>query len=210
MTTNQYFNNYTASNEQSLVDSLVVEAIQIKGMDMKYIPRSLPNFDFLFAEDPTSVFNLAHPIEMYLENVDGFGGDGDIFSKFGYTIKKTAVICVAKSRFKTEFPNLPRPLEGDLIFMPVTNAVLEIKFVDAEDPFFQQGAQYVYKLKCELFEFSRETFESGDVEVDSIVGSILGGIDPATEVEPYGNNTEINSASAPLIEYDPTDPFGGR
>ena len=87
MTTSTYFNNYTASNEQSLIDSLVVEAIQIKGMDVKYLSRSFSNFDYLYGEDPTSAFLTASPIEMYVENVDGFGGDGDLFSKFGYIIK---------------------------------------------------------------------------------------------------------------------------
>lgn len=211
MATNQYFNNYTASNEQSLIDSLVVEAIQIKGLDMKYLPRSLPNFDYLFGEDPTSAFLSAKPIEMYLENVDGFGGDGDIFSKFGYVIKKTASICVSKSRFKEEFPTLSRPLEGDVIYMPITNAILEIKFVEHEDPFFQAGAEYVYKLRCELYEFSRETFATTDVEVDDIVDSILGGIDPATEVEqPFGKNTQIQVEADTFISFDPADPFGGR
>lgn len=211
MTTSTYFNNYTASNEQSLIDSLVVEAIQIKGMDVKYLSRSFSNFDYLYGEDPTSAFLTASPIEMYVENVDGFGGDGDLFSKFGYIIKKTVTLCVSKSRFKTEFPALPRPLEGDVIYMPITNAILEIKYVDHEDPFFQNGAKYVYKLKCELFEFSRETFETGDTEVDDIINSVLKGIDPETEVEsPYADNDNLQSEANVIIDFDPANPFGGR
>lgn len=210
MATSQYFNNYKAANEQNLVDQLTIEAIQIKGMDVKYMPRDLPAYDSLFGEDPTSAFTTCVPIEMYLETVDGFGGDGDLFSKFGYIMKKTAVFVVSKTRFKAEFPSLPRPREGDLIFMPITNAVLEIKYVELEDPFFQNGAQYVYKLKCELFEFSRETFDIADTEVNGIVDSVLGTYDPSQVTPEDSDNDKLQEAADSFVQFDPENLFGGR
>lgn len=210
MATSQYFNNYQASNEQNLIDQLTIEAIQIKGMDVKYLSRDLPAYDSLFGEDPTSAFTSCTSIEMYLETVDGFGGDGDLFSKFGYIMKKTAVFVVSKTRFKAEFPLLNRPREGDLIYMPITKAVLEIKYVELEDPFFQNGAQYVYKLKCELFEFSRESFDVGDAEVDGIVDAVLGTYDPSTSTPEDSDNEKLQQAADSLIQFDPSNLFGGR
>lgn len=213
MTTNVYFNNYTASNEQNLVEDLVIEAIQIKGMNMKYMPRTTVSNDYLFGEDPSSAFNDAVEIEMYMNDVDRFGGDGDIFSRFGYEINDTAEITISKKRFADEIidvePEQTRPYEGDLIFMPITNAILEVKFVDHEDPFFQHGKQYVYKLKCELFDFNNETFNTNDIDIENIIDQVELN-DPETEVETFGDNDEIQTETDTSVSFDPSNPFGVR
>lgn len=214
MTTNSVFPNYTNNEvEQDLINSLIVEVIQIKGMDIKYLPRTFPAFDYLYGEDPNSAFNSCKDIEMYLENVDGFEGEGDLFSKFGYVIKKSCTMTVAKSRFSDVFSGTPiRPLEGDVIYIPMTKAILEIKYVDCDDPFYQLGKQYVYKLKCELFEFSHEEVETSDTEVDSFVQSIIGNVtDPSTQIiGDYGDNDKLQTSADPLVVFDPDNPFGGR
>ena len=39
--------------------------------------------------------------------------------------------------------------------------IFEIKFVEHEDPFYQVGKLFVFKLQCELFEYSGEDFDTG-------------------------------------------------
>lgn len=207
MPINQYNNHYSSANEQNLTDSLIIEAIQMKGILVKYIQRSHPSFDFLFGEDPTSAFISATEIEMYPAEVNGFGGDGELMSKFGLEVRDTATFIVNKTRFSEEFTDKIRPNEGDLIFMPYTNAILEIKFVNHESPFFQQGRQYVYELKVETYEFSHETVETGDAQIDELFESLVN-YDPETATEAYGDNVDINTRISPVTTFDPSNPFG--
>lgn len=167
MATNPYFNNFNAANEQNLVEDLTIEAIQIKGMDVMYVPRTHLNLDRFFGEDPTSAFESATVIEMYLESIAGFEGQGDLLSKFGLQVKDRAFLIVAKRRFEDEL-GMVRPKEGDLIYYPLTKGLFEITFVEHENPFYQLGKLYSFKLTVELFQFSEETIETGELVVDSI------------------------------------------
>lgn len=207
MPINQYHNHYSSTNEQNLTDSLIIEAIQMKGILVKYIQRSQPGFDFLFGEDPTSAFIGATEIEMYPAEVNGFGGDGELMSKFGLEVRDTATFIVNKTRFSEEFTRNIRPNEGDLIYMPYTNAILEIKFVNHESPFFQQGRQFVYELKVETYEFSHESVVTGDAEIDDLFESLVN-FDPATQTEVYGDNVDIAARIDPVTSFDPANPFG--
>jgi hypothetical protein len=166
MSTNHYFNNIRANNEQNLVEDLVIETIKIHGIDVFYLPRTLVNKDSIFGEDPLSRFSSNKPIEMYMENVQGFG-NGDVLGKFGLDIKDTASFVVSKKRFQKETGML-RPLEGDIIYFPLTKGFFEIKYVEHENPFFQLGKNYVFKMSVELFLFNEETFNTGESEIDAI------------------------------------------
>jgi hypothetical protein len=208
MTVNQYFQHYTAQNEQDLINDLVVESIQASGLDVAYIPRTQTDIDYLYNEDPTAVYNSHKKIEMYPVFVEGFDGD-ELLLDTGLTLKKTATFVVAKTRFSEEFPSFVRPREGDLIFMPITNAFLEIKFVDLESPFFEKGKQYVYELKTETFEFGYEEMSTGDAEIDSIIGEI-DSFDQSTQAEPTGDNDELDADTQDDISFDPANPFGVR
>lgn len=207
MPINPYHNHYTSVNEQTLTDQLIIEAIQMKGILVKYISRAHNNFDFLTGEDPTSSFTSATEIEMYPAEVNGFGGDGELMAKFGLEIRDTATFIVNKTRFKEEFPLEIRPKEGDLIYMPYTNAILEIKFVNHESPFFQHGVQHVFELKVETYEFSHEDVVTGDIDIDSMFEDIVN-FNPATETEVYGDNQKIADRVDLQTKFDPSDPFG--
>jgi hypothetical protein len=167
MATNHYFNNIRASNEQNLVEDLVIESIKIHGQDVLYLPRTVVNKHSLFGEDPLSAFRSSKTIEMFMENVQGFAGAGDVIGKWGLEIQDNASFTVSKKRFQKE-TGMVRPLEGDLIYYPITKGFFEIKYVEHESPFFQLGKNYVFKLSTELFQFNEETFETGEPEVDAI------------------------------------------
>lgn len=209
MATNQYFQHYAATNEQDLIESLIVESIQTTGLDVTYIEREQLNVDYLYNEDPTNAFNSSTVIEMYPASVDGFDGDGEMFTSFGIDIKKTATFIVSKKRFGEELPLLTRPREGDLIYMPVTNTLLEVKFVNNESPFFEKGKQYVYELKLETFEYSYEEIQTNDFDIDAELDNMFN-TQPDVIVEDYGDNDDLESDPAQDIVFDPSNPFGVR
>lgn len=173
MATNKFF-KHNIRSEQDLLENLTIEAIRIHGHDVVYLPRTLINRDFLFGEDSVSKFKKGYPIEMYLTDVDGFGGDGEFASKFGIQVKDTAGFIVAKKPFAratsgSTDPAITVPRAGDLIYFPLTNGLFEIKFVEDKNPFYEMGKIYSFKLSCELFEYSQEDFETGFTDIDSVV-----------------------------------------
>jgi len=168
-----YFSQGVKS-EQNLYEDLVTEALKIYGFEMYYIPRSMVSRDMILNEDIESKFTEAYIIEMYLENVDGFDGDGTLFTKFGLEIRDQATFVVSKRQweklvglYNNEIVS-GRPNEGDLIFFPLTRSFFVIKFVEHKSPFYQLSKVPVYKLQCEMFEYSDEDFSTGIQEIDSI------------------------------------------
>jgi len=76
-----------------------VQAIKIYGLDVKYLPRTLQNVDPLLGEDPTSTFDDAVDIEVYIKNVQGFEGEGDFLSKFNLQINDSITFTMARKRW---------------------------------------------------------------------------------------------------------------
>ena len=177
MPTNFYFqsgNTSGTSNEQRLVEDLVIESLRIYGHDVYYLPRQTGNLDGILGEDALQYFDQAYPLEMYLENVQGFEGEGELFTKFGFEFRSSATFVVAKRRWEEGVAQnatvqLPeRPAEGDLLYFSKTKTFFVIKYVDFLNPFYQLGKIYTYKLQCDVFEFSSERIDTGIEEIDSI------------------------------------------
>lgn len=173
MATNSFFTQGT-TGEQDLVGSLVTEQIKMFGKDVYYIPRTLVNRDSVFEEDSLSAFNGAYLIEAYIEDATGFRGDGDMFSKFGVRISDQVTFIISRERFTAAVDDNAqlivegRPNEGDLIHLPMANKTFEIQFVEHEVPFYQLGKVHVWGLRCELFEYSDEDFNTGVAEIDAV------------------------------------------
>lgn len=175
MATSQYFNNFSPAltNEQRLMEDVIVESIKIMGHDVKYLTReAYDSTDDVIGESPQAKFNRAYTVEMYLANVEGYEGDGDFFSKFGLEIRDTSNFIISRKTFERYIPSkvAKRPREGDLIFVPLLGKLFEIKFVEEELMFFSLGKRkpFIYELRCEVFRYSQEDFETGDEEIDDI------------------------------------------
>ena len=125
MATNPHFQHFDATNEQYLVQDLIIESIKIYGHDVYYMPRTLVNEDTLYSEDTISAFNDAYVVEMYIKNVDGFEGEGDFMSRFGLEIRDQITFSVAQRTFKNLLldSTYDRPKEGDIIYFPLTKKV---------------------------------------------------------------------------------------
>ena len=169
MARNPYFKEYTG--EQDVVEDFTIEIIKTMGKDMVYIPRTLMNEDKLFGEDTISKFDDGYEVEMYIQSVDGFEGEGDILAKYGIQIKDKIELIVSRKRFEEaigSYENITRPKEGDLIFFPLSNTLFEINFVEHENPFYQLGKLFTYRLSCEVFTYSEEIIDTGYSDIDKI------------------------------------------
>lgn len=173
MPTNHYFSKGTIT-EQYLYEDLVIEALQIYGHDVYYLPRKLVNKDQLFGEDPLSSFNDAYSIEMYMETVEGYEGEKELVSRFGLEIRDETTFVVARRRWldlvghDSNLITSVRPGEGDWIYMPNVRRLFEISFVDIDDPFYQIDNLPVYKLYCRTVEYSAERLDTGIDAIDDI------------------------------------------
>jgi len=170
MATNPYFRKAVPS-EQDLIDDLAIEVIKINGFDMIYLPRTIIERDDILGEDSkVTEFNSGHEIEMLVESVDGFEGDGEIFGRLGLQIKDSITLLVARRRFEEEFEKkgFKTPREGDLLYFPISGAIFEIDFVERENPFYQLNQISTYKMTCSMFRYSGEVFNTGWQVIDAI------------------------------------------
>jgi hypothetical protein len=202
MSTNFYFQSGIPggrSSEQNLIEDLMIECLKIYGFDTFYIPRAAVAEDDILGEDALNKYDSAYALEMYMQNVTGFEGDGDLMSKFGVEIRDTATFLVSRRRWDEVIARsgdavlTTRPAEGDIIYFPLTKAYFEIKFVESTDPFFQVGKLYVYKLQCELMQFSSERFNTGVSEIDDIAAG------KSMDMNEY--NVLFESGDRFLLEY---------
>jgi hypothetical protein len=168
MTTNPLFKQLNYVPEQKMMENLGIEMIQQHGLDVLYIKRNHVNIDQLFMEDPLSSFTDAKYIEMYIKDYLGYGAMADMMNRFGPAMADNLTLTVARRRFGEEFPELIRPMEGDLIYIKMTNTLFEVKYVEHEDSFYQHGNLFYFDVKCERFRYSSETINTGIEEVDSI------------------------------------------
>lgn len=223
MPTNNYFNFFpgdTVTNEQLLVEDLVIESLRIHAMDVYYLPRTTRTGeieDLLYGEDTTKQYLSAYAIEMYLENTSAMEGEGDFISKFGLEIRDETSLLVSRRRFKMMVPNITRPREGDLIYIPLLQNFFELTHVEHENNQAMMytlgrgrgGNVYVYALRMKQFVFSDEIVSTGIAEIDEqIIGAYRGtdlimsvggsgSFDAAnTEIVYQGSNVALSTAQA--------------
>lgn len=235
MSTNFFFNNFQSSQEQLLLEDLVIESIKIYGHDVYYIPRVLNNYDDVYGADDQSSYELAYPIEMYIKSIDGFSGDGEFLSKFGVEIRNQVVFSMARRIFNEEigqYTTQERPNEGDIIWFPLNQRAFIIRYVNKYEMFYQLGALQTWEVTCEVFEYSGEKFSTGIPEIDelqkkydtNILNWILkdenGGalltedsdylmLEHSTieDLLPMADNDEIQAESDDFIDFTAFDPF---
>lgn len=170
-----------SKSEQNLVQQLINEQLRMYGVEITYIPRRYLNEKTIIKENVLSRFNENYLIEAYLKNYSGFGGGGDILTKFGIQSKDELNLIISRERFENfispflldvngdvldDYKISTRPAEGDLIYLPLVDTIFEIKFVENEVDFYQLQKLYVYELICEPFEYENEIIDTGIEEID--------------------------------------------
>jgi hypothetical protein len=219
---NPYFNKFKNLPEQNLIEDLTVEAIKIHGMEIYYLPRKMIHRDDFFGEAPYSRFSSFKMIEMYMDTTTAFEG-GDTFTKFGFEIRDSVKFTVSRKRFKRE-TGMERPMEGDLLYLPLNKGLFEIKFVEHENPFYQLGKLLSFQLTCELFQYSEEKMNTGVPEIDVVedingynitlsLGATggTGNFTKGDTVYQFGNgaitgSVESATAKATVVSFNPNNP----
>jgi len=239
MATNFFFNNFQSSQEQLLLENLIIESIKVYGEDMYYLPRTLNNYDEVYGADDQSSYDTAYMVEMYIKSIDGFSGDGNFLSKFGLEIRDRVIFSVAQRIFSEEVgmhSNQVRPNEGDLIYFPLNRKCFQIKYVNKQEMFYQLGALQTWEVTCELFEYSGEKLNTGIPEIDilqtkfdtnqftfairsdndgSIIADEEGNIlilegSSMDDLIPAAENDEIQRESDLFVDFTAYDPFSER
>jgi hypothetical protein len=170
MPRNVYFSQAVRS-EQNLYEDLVIESLKIFAQDVYYIPRTIISRDTILGEDPASKFDDAYLIEAYIENAEGFDGEGDLYSKFGLEIRDEASFIISRKIWNNSIginENLVKPAEGDLLYLPMSNSFFEISLVEDDKPFYQLSNLPVYKLSCALFEYNDQEMDTGIAAIDKV------------------------------------------
>ena len=206
-----YFSHGTRS-EHLLHEDIIVESISIYGQNFYYIPRELVAKDEILGEDRLSKFKKAFAIEMYLENAEGFEGQGAFIQRFGgMMMEQSATLTVARRRWEqlvgrfgaTTIPS--RPNEGDLLYFPLTDGLFEIKFVQHQDPFYQIGKLFVYKLEVELFQYASERIDTNIKQIDdfeTLKSFSTDVVKNGTIREIRVTNRGLGYTTAPLVEIE--------
>ncbi len=181
MALNPYFLQGSQA-EQRLVQNLINEQLKIFGIEVTYIPRKFVNQTSIIEEVQSSKFDDNFSIEAYVNNYDGYAGAGDVLTKFGMSLRDEVDLTISRERFEDfispfmsasdDVELSSRPREGDLVFFPLGQRLFEVKFVEHEDPFYQLGKNYVYKLKCELFEYEDEVIDTSIDAIDTQVADV--------------------------------------
>lgn len=229
-------------NEHNLYESLIIESIRQYGVEFYYVPRQLVAKDEIFVEDRLSEFKSAYEIEGYIDEIDGFSGQGNFMSKFGLVIEEQATVTIAVRRWEelvgrfgdTIIPS--RPCEGDLFYFPTSETLFEIKFVEDQQPFYQLGKLYVYKLRIEAFQYSSERISTGIEEIDNVAlessfdldfraiqdeveglpfvsetgrGKIIKDDETlGSDHRAFGKNSAFATEAEEILKFDENNPFG--
>lgn len=206
MARNKYFS--ISQSEQDVLEDLIIESLDIYAQEFYYIPRILVAKDEILGEERLSKFKDAYSIDAYIENVDGFEGQGAFIQKFGLQIEQSATLVVARRTWKelvgddgnTILPN--RPCEGDLLYFPMSMGLFEIKYVEDKNPFYQLNKLYTYKLSVELFQYSSEEIDTGIEEVDIFETLKTFDVEKQDDIDvpdSYGDNNKLNNEIGHIV-----------
>lgn len=238
MALNPFFQQGTSA-EQNLIQSLINEQLKIYGVEVYYIPRKYINTNNIIREVLQSDFKNAYPLEAYVQNYDGFDGNQDLMSKFGVRVTDELTLIISKERYESyiqpllealykasasEYKLYTRPKEGDLIWFPLSDTIFEIKYVEHEKPFYQLKENYVYELRCEIFEYDNEVIDTGITDIDDnaaddgyiLTMNLAGigatatattGISTGSVTQLFLNNPGFGYTSTPVISF--TEPPSG-
>ena len=192
----------------------------------------MENIDPILGGAGKESFETAYELEMYFDAPEDAMADSvDYISYFGFEVRDSCDFVFSVKRFKdlqmpdpnrTDNRVLETPLEGDLIYLPFTNSIFEIKFVEDWSPFFQLGANYTYKALCRLFIYDHQDFDN--LELRDSNGAVVDvqnmltkqtqalqqieNIDEDNQITPFDDAQEFQTEGTALLDFTEDNPFG--
>ena len=209
MALNPFFQQGT-SNEQDLVQDLVNEQIKMYGVEFVYMPRIFVNVKTIMREVASSKFTKSFPIEGYIESYEGFDAGYNLLTKFGVRTNAEMKIVISQTRYLNYITplmdgargltNAPtRPYEGDLLYFPYRDLLMEIKYVDDVSNFYQLRKNYTYTLTTEPFEYEDEVIQTGVINIDDDFKTA--GYNATFELKDIGTTADVVTTRATGVRY---------
>lgn len=218
MATNPYFSTIAIESETDLQESLVIENIQMFGVDVLFIPLETFDVDPVLLEPKNIVYQRSFAIEAYLPENGETEGQQEIMSKFGFRVNRSIDVLISKKRFSEIVPDKVRPLEGDLIYIgdpysphnSFINTLFEIKSVSYQNPEWVLGHHYTYKLTCEAYVYNFEKFETDIPALDQFDMTGIDSSDTRVKnLEENASNIAMENAKIGLVRFDKKNPLTG-
>ena len=206
MATNSFFNFFSDTAEQSLIEDLRVEALRMYSHNMFYIPRTGVNEDVVLNEYEYNSYNSALACEFYIKSSDSFEGQGSFMEKFGVQVKDQLTLEVSKrsfNQFIAPTTGRVRPMEGDLIWIPMTKALYTVNYTETAIPFYQLGALQTFQINLELYEGTGDVFNTGITELDTKYTNYNNNAN-----DPFDQSLDFATTANNVLDFTETDPFG--
>ena len=209
------FNKEEISADIQLMNDLFEGGVRLYGNDIIYIRQEYLNVEDTFGEHLTKILDKSTPMMAFIEDTEGWGGEGDMFSKFGLRNIEDMKMQIPKNMFH-DLGWYPRV--GDLIYTPVAKALWEIESVhDDKDNTFRPLGQYVsYIIGCKSYlydhvEASEELLASEDQHIETSTKVLFGDgseTDNAVVVDVTEKNDPIEQAKQGVVDDSEDDPLG--
>jgi hypothetical protein len=205
MPTNPYFNNFQATNEQNLIEDLIVESIRMYAHEMYYMPRTGINKDTTLNEYEYNKYEIALSVEFYIKSSASFEGMGAFMGKFDAQVKDQITLVMSKRSFNDfikPFTGADRPLEGDLVYVPMIDACFQVNYVETALPFYTLGKLQTYEINLELYESTGDLFATGLPYIDDKYNAKN---DIAND--PFDQSSIFEAKANTMLDFSETNPF---
>lgn len=170
MPVSPFFDHVGSASHQGLVEDLIQEAIEQRGVNTHYI-RRVDSGDKVgvFNESSITQFSTGVPIEMIIEDISNFNGEGDLFSAFGgFSLEDSVTFKVSGRRFREELGANALPESGDIIYLDFADQAFEVQKRLEDEDYRQLGRNYTFRIKCTKFVFENEEMATGIDELDNL------------------------------------------
>jgi hypothetical protein len=215
---NQIHPPVSGNNDFMTMDSIATEFYLLNGTDITFLPREVNKEETTFGEYLSAVFNRGIPLRMYLEEVEAWSGNGDMYSKFGLQVTDECTLYINKSFFNSATTGL-YPKQGDLFYVNKSQKLFQISHIEDEvqPAFYLLGNRAGYKFSCKLFAYTHELI-SQEVSsgipaaiqaIDSLLQDLNGDMVTLPEKEYNQNNAPIIQSASSIIDTSEEDPLLG-
>ena len=216
----RYLNKKINDNERNLMSNYWREQIEHYGVETTYYTHgyTLTSHNFLYGEDPTSVFLSSGPVVMLTDITN----DAIMLSKFGIMADCDMTAVIHISSYYDAFGAGNEPKAGDLIELaeyggagdrPGGRGAPIYEITERDDQNLQFNANhlmghYIWVIKCKRWEYSSEPgvlAEPLNMQINDSeeYGRMEGSTNPTETVMPYPDS--VDGTQKCIFDHDVTE-----
>lgn len=161
------------SNEAFLYNSIAMEWQHLHGCDIVWLPREVRQQEQIFGEFLASKFTNGFKIRMFIEENEAWGGQGDIYSKFGLQVTDECTLHTNKDTFFNSTAS-GYPKQGDIVYIEKTKKLFEVSHVEDETnpSFYLFGNLTGFKISCKLFTYNHEEINQDSIDIPDAIKAL--------------------------------------